>query len=215
MADSLSENYRGVFDTRLGFGSRPAVLVIDFVKAYTTQGAPFFGQGVVDAVDASVDLIARAREIGLPIIYTVVEFHPSGIDGGLFFRKVPSLKLFVKGEPLGAIDEKIAPRPEDVIVSKQYASPFFGTSLSSTLRALGADSVVLLGCSTSGCVRAAAVDGIQYGFRVVVPRECVGDRHDAPHEAALFDINAKYGDVVSRAEVFQWFDTLRGVSRAA
>lgn len=215
MADSLSDNYRGVFDTRLGFGSRPAVLVIDFVKAYTTQGAPFFGQGVVDAVDASVDLIARAREIGLPIIYTVVEFHPSGIDGGLFFRKVPSLKLFVKGEPLGAIDEKIAPRPEDVIVSKQYASPFFGTSLSSTLRAMGADSVVLLGCSTSGCVRAAAVDGIQYGFRVVVPRECVGDRHDAPHEAALFDINAKYGDVVSRAEVFQWFDTLRGVSRAA
>lgn len=215
MADSLSDNYRGVFDTRLGFGTRPAVLVIDFVKAYTTHGAPFFGQGVVDAVDASVDLIARAREIGLPVIYTVVEFHPSGIDGGLFFRKVPSLKLFVKGEPLGAIDEKIAPHAEDVIVTKQYASPFFGTSLSSTLRAMGADSVVLLGCSTSGCVRAAAVDGIQYGFRVVVPRECVGDRHDAPHEAALFDINAKYGDVVSRAEVLQWFDSLRSVSRAA
>ena len=210
MSNSLSDNYRGVFDTRLGFGSRPAVLVIDFVKAYTTQGAPFFGQGVVDAVDASVDLIARARQIGAPVIYTVVEFHPSGIDGGLFFKKVPSLKLFVRGEPLGAIDDKIAPQPQDVIVTKQYASPFFGTSLSSTLRAMGADSVVLLGCSTSGCIRAAAVDGIQYGFRVVVPRECVGDRHDAPHQAALFDINAKYGDVVSRAEVLEWFDGLRG-----
>jgi maleamate amidohydrolase len=214
MSNSLSDNYRGVFDTRLGFGSRPAVLVIDFVKAYTTQGAPFFGQGVVDAVDASVDLIARARQIGAPVIYTVVEFHPSGIDGGLFFKKVPSLKLFVRGEPLGAIDDKIAPQPQDVIVTKQYASPFFGTSLSSTLRAMGADSVVLLGCSTSGCIRAAAVDGIQYGFRVVVPRECVGDRHDAPHQAALFDINAKYGDVVSRAEVLEWFDGLRGRAQA-
>ena len=203
---SLSDNYRGVFDTRLGFGRRPALLVIDFVKAYTTPGAPFFGQGVVDAVDASVSVIERARKHGYPVIYTVVEFHPSGIDGGLFFQKVPSLKLFVRGEPLGAIDDKIAPRSHDVIVSKQYASPFFGTSLASTLRAMGADSIVLLGCSTSGCVRAAAVDGIQHGFRVVVPRECVGDRHDAPHEAALFDINAKYGDVVSRSEVLDWFD---------
>jgi maleamate amidohydrolase len=209
MTNSLADNYRGVFDTRLGFGKRPALLVIDFVKAYTTQGAPFFGQGVVDAVDASVAVIAKAREAGFPVIYTVVEFHPSGIDGGLFFRKVPSLKLFVKGEPLGAIDEKIAPRADDLIVRKQYASPFFGTSLSSTLLAMGADSIVLLGCSTSGCIRAAAVDGIQYGFRVVVPRECVGDRHQAPHDAALFDINAKYGDVVSRAETLKWFDSLR------
>lgn len=215
MADSLADNYRGVFDTRLGFGTRPAVLVIDFVKAYTTPGAPFFGQGVVDAVDASVAVIARARESGCPVIYTVVEFHPSGIDGGLFFRKVPSLKLFVKGEPLGEIDEKITPHPEDVIVSKQYASPFFGTSLASTLRALGADSVILLGCSTSGCVRAAAVDGIQNGFRVVVPRECVGDRHAAPHDAALFDINAKYGDVVSSDEVLKWLASVRMESKAA
>ena len=210
---SLSDNYRGVFDTRLGFGSRPALLVIDFVIAYTTPGAPFFGQGVVDAVDASVALIAKARDLEVPVLYTVVEYHPSGIDGGLFFQKVPSLKLFVKGEPLGAIDPKIAPHPEDIVISKQYPSPFFGTSLASTLRAMGVDSIVLLGCSTSGCVRAAAVDGIQNGFRVIVPRECVGDRHDAPHEAALFDINAKYGDVMSRAEVMAWFDRLPAVNR--
>lgn len=210
---SLTDNYRGVFDTRLGFGSSPALLVIDFVIAYTTPGAPFFGQGVVDAVDASVALIAKARETGVPVLYTVVEYHPSGIDGGLFFKKVPSLKLFVRGEPLGAIDPKIAPQPEDIVVAKQYPSPFFGTSLASTLRAMGVDSIVLLGCSTSGCVRAAAVDGIQNGFRVIVPRECVGDRHDAPHEAALFDINAKYGDVVTRAEVLDWFS--RRNARAA
>ncbi len=206
---SLNDNYRGVFDTRLGFGDKPAVLVIDFVKAYTTPGAPFFGQGVVDAVDASVDLIGRARTLGIPVLYTTVEYHPSGVDGGLFFRKVPSLKLFVRGEPLGAIDPKIAPRPDEIVVAKQYPSPFFGTSLASTLQVMGVDSIVLLGCSTSGCVRAAAVDGIQYGYRVIVPRECVGDRHDAPHQAALFDINAKYGDVVSRAEVMGWFESLQ------
>ncbi len=212
-ANSLSDNYRGVFDTRLGFGARPALLVIDFVIAYTTPGAPFFGQGVVDAVDASVPLIAKARELKLPVMYTVVEYHPSGADGGLFFRKVPSLKLFVRGEPLGAIDPKIAPKLEDLVIAKQYPSPFFGTSLASTLHTMGVDSIVLLGCSTSGCVRAAAVDGIQHGFRVIVPRECVGDRHDAPHQAALFDINAKYGDVVSRAETLDWFGKLPAVSQ--
>ena len=95
-----------------------------------------------------------------------------------------------------------------MVVTKQYPSCFFGTSLATTLKTLGVDTVVLIGCSTSGCVRATAVDGIQHGYRVVVPRECVGDRHDAPHDAALFDINAKYGDVRPRDEVIAWFGTL-------
>ena len=203
-------NYQGVFDTALGFGKKPAVIVIDFVRAYTVQGAPFFGQGVVDAVDASVGLLDAARARHVPVIYTQVVYDPSGVDGGLFFKKVPSLKLFVRGEPLGEIDPKITPQPSDLIVTKQYPSCFFGTSLGSTLKTMDVDTIVLIGCSTSGCVRATAVDGIQYGYRVVVPRECVGDRHDGPHDASLFDINAKYGDVVSKAEVIGWFNTLKG-----
>jgi maleamate amidohydrolase len=202
------ENYRGVFDTTLGFGNRPAVIVVDFVKAYTTPGAPFFGQGVVEAVQHSVPLLEAARAAKVPVFYTQVVYHPSGADGGLFFKKVPALKLFVQGAPLGEIDSLITPHPQDFIITKQYPSCFFGTSLSSTLKALDIDTIVLIGCSTSGCVRATAVDGIQYGYRVVVPRECSGDRHEGPHDAALFDINAKYGDVVPKSNVINWFSSL-------
>lgn len=215
MAETREANYRGVFDNRLGFGDRPAVLVIDFIKAYTTQGAAFFGRGVVEAVAATVPLLRAARAATVPIIYTKNLFHPSGIDGGLFVKKVPALRTLVEGEPLAEIDPLIAPAPEDLVIVKNYPSCFFGTSLASTLVGLGVDTVVLTGCSTSGCVRAAAIDAIQYGYRVIVPRECVGDRHDGPHEANLFDINAKYGDVIAKAEVVDYFARIRATPRRA
>lgn len=201
MSETRETNYQGVFDNRLGFGQRPCVLVIDFIRAYTTEGAAFFGQGVVDAVEATVGLLAAARKAKVPIIYTKVLYHPSGMDGGLFVKKVPALRMLVEGEPLAEIDPRIPPRPEDLVIVKNYPSCFFGTSLASTLAGLGVDSLILTGCSTSGCVRAAAIDAIQFGYRVIVPRECVGDRHDAPHDANLFDINAKYGDVIAKADV--------------
>ena len=205
MTENREQNYEGVFDTNIGFGTRPAVIVIDFVKAYTTKGAPFFGQGVVDAVDHSVPLLAAARTAKVPIVYTKVLYHPSGMDGGLFVKKVPALRTLVAGEPLAEIDPKIKPEPEDLVIVKNYPSCFFGTTLQSTLMGLGIDTLVLIGCSTSGCVRAAAIDAIQYGYRVIVPRECAGDRHHEPHDANLFDINAKYGDVVPKAKVIDYF----------
>ena len=208
MSETRETNYTGVFDTATGYGARPAVLVIDFIKAYTTEGAPFFGQGVVDAVAASVSLLAAARAAGAPVIYTKVLYHPSGADGGLFIKKVPALRMLVEGEPLAEIDPSIPPAPEDLVIVKNYPSPFFGTSLNSTLMGLGVDTLILIGCSTSGCVRAGAIDAIQYGYRVIVPQECVGDRHDAPHDANLFDINAKYGDVVSKADVIGYLESL-------
>ena len=128
-------------------------------------------------------------------------YHPSGSDGGLFVRKVPTLRRMVEGEPLADIVPELPPGPDDVILIKQYASSFFGTSLAAMLTAQGVDTLIITGCSTSGCVRATAVDAMQNGFRPIVPRECVGDRHDGPHEANLFDINAKYGDVVSLTDV--------------
>lgn len=205
MSESRETNYQGVFDNRLGFGEKPCVLVIDFIRAYTTRGAAFFGQGVVDAVEATVGLLASARQARVPIIYTKVLYHPSGMDGGLFVKKVPALRMLVEGEPLAEIDPRIPPAPEDLVIVKNYPSCFFGTSLASTLSGLGVDTVILTGCSTSGCVRAAAIDAIQFGYRVIVPRECVGDRHDAPHDANLFDINAKYGDVVATDDVIANF----------
>ena len=145
---------------------------------------------------------ARGRpRKSLPVIYTRVLYHRNGSDGGLFVRKVPALRRMVEGEPLADIVPELPPGPDDVILIKQYASAFFGTSLAAMLTTQGVDTLIITGCSTSGCVRATAVDAMQHGFRPIVPRECVGDRHDAPHEANLFDINAKYGDVVPLAEV--------------
>lgn len=205
----LQQNYRGVFDSRMGFGARPAIIVVDFIKAYTTPGSPLYAPAVVDAVRATIPLLATARRQGVPVIYTRVLYHPSGADGGLFVQKVPALRRMVEGEPLAEIVPELPPAPDDVILIKQYASAFFGTSLAAMLTARGTDTLIITGCSTSGCVRATAVDAMQYGFRPIVPRECVGDRHDGPHEANLFDINAKYGDVVALADVMHHLEAVR------
>lgn len=208
MTTTREQNYVGVFDGKVGFGRKPAVIVIDFTLAYTTPGSPFFAEGVVRAVRDTVPLLAAARAAGVPVIHTRVEYHPSGADGGWFVRKVPALRKMVAGEKLAQIDPAVAPLPEEVVLVKQYPSPFFGTPLAPMLAALGVDTLILAGCSTSGCVRAGALDGVQHGYRVIVPQECVGDRHDGPHDANLFDINAKYGDVVRRDEVVSYLASL-------
>ena len=201
---SLKENYRGVFEGRVGFGRKPAVVVVDFMNAYTTPDSPLYAPGVVEAVRETVDLLDTARRNGILVIYTRVIYSPHGLDGGVFVQKVPVLRRMIEGEPLTEIVAELPPAPEDVIIKKQYASVFFGTSLAPLLTSQGVDTLIVTGCSTSGCVRATAVDGMQYGFRVIVPRECVGDRHPGPHEANLFDIDSKYGDVVSKPEVMDY-----------
>ena len=205
----LKQNYSGVFDGHVGFGRAPAIIVVDFIKAYTQPGSPLYALGVVEAVKATVQLLKAARQKGVPIIYTRVLYHPSGADGGLFVKKVPALRKMVQGEPLADIVPELPPGPDDVILIKQYASSFFGTSLAAMLTARGIDTLIITGCSTSGCVRATALDAMQYGFRPIVPRECVGDRHAGPHEANLFDINAKYGDVLPLAEVMSQLEKVQ------
>jgi nicotinamidase-related amidase len=201
-ADLEADYKRHGLANRVGFGRAPALLVIDFVKAYTTPGSPLYAApGVPDAVQASVPLLAAARARGIPVIYTTVAYARDGRDGGMFVRKVPALLQLTHDSPLTGIVDELAPREDELVIEKKYASAFFGTPLSATLTAQGIDTVILIGCSTSGCIRASAVDGMQYGFRVIVPRECVGDRAPGPHEANLFDINGKYGDVVSVADV--------------
>lgn len=192
---------------RIGFGNKPALLVIDFVKAYTTPGSPLYAApGVPDAVKASVPLLDLARERGLPVIFTTIAYAKDGRDGGMFVKKVPALLQLTHDSPLAQIVDELAPQPEagDMVVEKKYASAFFGTHIAATLTALGVDTTIMVGCSTSGCIRASAVDGMQYGFRVIVPRECVGDRAPGPHEANLFDINGKYGDVVTVEELLRY-----------
>lgn len=196
---SAEDNYAGVWGNRIGFGQRPALLMIDFMQGYTTEGAPLYAPGVVSAVAESVALLAQARQAQIPLIHTQIRYHPQHQrDGGIWVKKAPVMRDMVEGNPLAAFCPQVAPQPEEVVLTKQYASAFFGTSLASMLVAEGVDTLIIAGCSTSGCVRATAVDALQYGFRVMVVRECVGDRHPAPHEANLFDIDSKYGDVISK-----------------
>jgi maleamate amidohydrolase len=203
----LQTNYKGVFEGRIGFGQRPALLIVDFINAYTTPGSPLYAPDVVTAVQATTSLLALAREKNIPVLFTKVLYNKNYRDGGIFVQKVPVLKTLVEGEPLAEIVPDLTPTPDDTVIVKQYASAFFGTALAAALTSLRVDTLILTGCSTSGCIRASAVDGMQYGFRVIIPRECVGDRHPAPHEANLFDIHAKYGDVVSQEEVMEYLQT--------
>lgn len=208
-ATDLKENYKDVFDGVLGFGHTPAVVVVDFVKGYTTPGLPLYAPDVVDAVEETIELIELARSKQVPVIFTRVVYQPNGIDGGLWVKKVPVLRTLVEGAVAAELADGLEPQADEWVMNKQYASAFFGTPLSSTLSALGVDTVILTGCSTSGCVRATAVDGMQYGLRMIVPSSCVGDRHSEPHEAALFDIHSKYGDVVSKGVVVDYLSSIK------
>jgi maleamate amidohydrolase len=204
--ESLRANYKGVFDGRIGFGRAPALLIVDFMRAYTTPGLPLYAPAVVDSVHATRPLLEHFRRQRRPVIFTRVAYSPSGVEGGVFVRKVPLLRSLTEGSPAAEIVPELAPGPDELVLTKHYASAFFGTPLSATLVGLGIDTLVVTGCSTSGCVRATAVDGMQHGFRVIVPRQCVGDRADGPHSANLFDIDSKYGDVVDRDVVLQHLD---------
>lgn len=206
-SSSAASNYKGVWGNRIGFGKRAALLVIDFCKAYTLEGAPLFAAGVAPAVAQTVGVLEAARRKGMLVIHTSVSYNPkSFVDGGVWIKKSPVLRCLAQ-RPYSEPCEGVEPLDDELVVTKQYASAFFGTSLAATLTAAGVDTVILTGCSTSGCIRASAVDGVQHGLRVVVIRECVGDRHADPHNANLFDIDSKYGDVVARDEALAYIES--------
>jgi len=192
---------KGPFGTRIGWGKRPALLIVDFMRGYTVPGEPFYAPAVALAVACTVPLLAAARKSEIPVIFTKVQYSGGGAEGGLFVKKIPALRRLLPGSVAAEPVPELAPQGNEVVLTKQYASAFFGTPLASMLTAQGVDTIVLAGCSTSGCVRATAVDGMQHGFRIIVPRECVGDRAPEPNLANLFDIDAKYGDVEAVATV--------------
>ena len=197
--DDLAANYVGAFDGRLSFGKRPALLIVDFVMAYLDPASPLYAQ-VEDALASNERLLAVARAASIPVIFTNVVYQPDGADGGLFYKKIPSLRVFVEGSPLGAFPPSLQPKDGEHVISKQFASAFFRTSLREILTHRGIDTLLITGLSTSGCVRASALDALQSGFAPFVVRDACGDRHSAPHEANLFDLQAKYAEVVSERE---------------
>jgi maleamate amidohydrolase len=190
-------------------GEHPAILVIDFSCGFTDPECPL-GSDLSPQVEATRRLLDVARDKALPIVYTTIAFEPSLKDGGLWMQKVPALAVLQLGGPWAVIDPRLGPREDETVLVKKGASGFFGTNLASVLVSQGVDSVILCGATTSGCIRATAVDLLQYGWPTIVPRECVGDRAQAPHDANLFDIQAKYADVVSLEDALGYLETVRG-----
>ncbi len=188
------------FAGRVGFGRRPAVLIIDLIKAFTEASSPLAAD-LGSQIEAVTKILKIARRTRIPIIFTTVEYDPSLKDAGLFVRKVSGLKWLVTGSPWVALHPALNRKKGELIIRKKYASAFFGTELASFLTTERVDTLIVGGCTTSGCVRATVVDALQLGLRAIVPREAVGDRASGPHSASLFDIDMKYGDVVSLQEV--------------
>jgi nicotinamidase-related amidase len=206
MNDGLHRDYlEAGFGRALSFGTRPALLIIDFVEAYLAADSPLCA-GVESAREAAVGLLQAARTARLPVIHTCVEYEPGGRNGGVFFRKVAALRCFERGRhpEWCGFARGLEPIAGETRIAKQYASAFFGTSLASLLTATRVDTVLMAGVSTSGCVRATAVDCCQHGFIPVVVRDAVGDRASGPHEASLFDLQAKYAEVISLAAAMQY-----------
>jgi maleamate amidohydrolase len=187
------------FGNRLGFGEKAALLIVDFVNGFTDP-AKFGGGNIGDAIDATAGLLAFCRARALPVAHTRVVFADDGADTNIMCLKVPALTGLVEDAPESQIVAALEPRPGEIVVRKRVPSAFFGTDLAPAFARLRVDTVMVAGCTTSGCVRASVLDAMCHGFRPVVVSDCVGDRALGPHEANLFDMGQKYADIVTGAE---------------
>ncbi|RMH46345.1 MAG: isochorismatase family protein [Alphaproteobacteria bacterium] len=211
MSESLADNYaRAGYHARQVWGRSPALLLVDFAQAYFSPNAPLYGgEGCERARRGAMTLLAAARETGIPVVHTEVRYQKGGRDGGVFFRKVPALACFERGNPLGDPVAGLEPAEGETVITKQYPSAFFGTSLAAMLTAQRVDTLLITGLTTSGCVRASCVDAMSSGFVTLVVEDACGDRASGPHEANIFDMSAKYADVITVAEAAAF---LRGLA---
>ncbi|WP_136592043.1 isochorismatase family protein [Salinigranum halophilum] len=195
--DDIDADYDDeAFGASVGLGDRPALLVIDLINAFTDPETDL-GSDVDDVVDRTARLLDAFRDRDLPRYFTTVAYEDSYGDAGQFIEKVPALRELRLGTDAVEVDDRLAPEGDERVVLKKYASAFFGTDLQTELTTDRVDTLVLAGVTTSGCIRATAVDSLQHGYRTIVPADAVGDRAEGPHHANLFDIDAKYGDVVT------------------
>ncbi len=199
MSNSKEKSYSGVLDGHLPFGKKPALILIDFIQAYFDPECQLYA-GVEDTLTSALRLRELAHQLNIPVILTNVAYQPNFADGGRFVQKIQILKELVKGSKIGGWPAGLIENEKDIVITKQYPSAFFGTTLSSTLTAMGIDCLILTGLTTSGCVRATCVDACSYGFIPYVISDACGDRHPEPHKANLFDMQAKYAEVVTELE---------------
>lgn len=204
LADYESKGMRA----RTGFGRSPCVLVIDFQYGMTDPACPLGSSELDRPIEVAVGVVDAARRAGVPVMYARVAFREDLADGGLFVEKVPSLSWLKHGTRWVEIDSRIAPRPDEYVLTKRHSSAFIGTEFQQVLQRLGIDTIISVGCSTSGCVRQTAVDANAYGFRSVVVADAVGDRRAEQHDANLVDLDGKYADVVASEVVLEYFRRL-------
>jgi nicotinamidase-related amidase len=205
LALSDERSIRDIYDTAgfggaLNFGRRPALVVVDLTRGFTEAAFPT-GADMSDVVLQTAQLVELAHAHALPVVYTVLEFSDADVETLVWLRKAPGLSILRKGSDAVLLDPRLPRASGDLVISKVGASGFSGTHLAALLSSRGVDTVVACGVTTSGCLRATVVDAIQAGFIPVVPRQCVGDRAASPHEAALFDLQEKYADVVDASLV--------------
>jgi len=198
---------RGI-GARVGLGESPAVVVVDMTQSFTNAEHPV-GSDQTPAIEAIAGVLAVARAKKVPVLYTTMAFRDQASDAVTWARKMPSLKrLRLDDSASTEVDPRIAPATGDVVLNKRAPSAFFGTGLVSLLVPMRIDSLIVVGCATSGCIRATVIDALSYGYRVGVPKSCVSDRAEGPHDANVFDIDAKYADVMALEAVTTYFESL-------
>ena len=188
------------FGNSSGIGQRPALLIVDFVNGFANPDQ-FGGGNIGEAIENTRGLLAEARTLGLPIAFTRVVYADDGSDAGVFTLKAPALTQLTEGAFGSQIVDQLKPRDGEYIVRKTQPSAFFGTNLTAWYVSKGVDTVIIAGCTTSGCIRASVIDSMSYNFRTVVASDCVGDRALGPHEANLFDMEQKYADLMSSSGI--------------
>lgn len=204
----MLESFDG-FGSQSGAGEWPCIVVVDFIKGFTDQTCQL-GSDFTKEIAAAKQLLDAGRPVSVPIVFTTLIYEPHFRDGGHFVNKVPALKALTAESDWVAVDPRLERREDtEPLIVKKFASSFFGTHLHSFLTSERVDTTIIVGCTTSGCVRATAVDAVQHGYRVLVPRECVGDRSASAHQANLYDIQTKYGDVISLAAAIDYVNHLR------
>jgi len=191
---------RQQFGQRTGLGKSPALLVVDFVNGFADPEI-FGGGNIPEAVAGTVPLLAFARGQGMPVVFTRIVYAADGSDASLWCQKVPRLRDLTEDAPASQIVSALRPQRGELVIRKTQASAFFGTHLAACLVAYGVDSLIVTGCTTSGCVRATVVDAMSFNYRTVVVTDCVGDRALDPHRANLFDMGQKYSDLMRASEV--------------
>ena len=199
--------------SRLSVGHRPALLVVDLAVGFTDDvWAP--GCDLAGVVERTAELVRLARTNGHPVIFTTIAFAPDALEGHVWLTKMPGLRCMTEGSPAVAIDPRLGRLDSEPLIVKRAASAFAGTGLASLLATLRVDTLVVTGATTSGCIRATVVDACSAGYPTLVPESCVGDRHEGPHEANLFDIDSKYADVVAFDRARELFDVTVAKERA-